>query len=121
MSPTKILLFLVALAVGLAVFLPVGTRAAGPTYFSTTKTVSGYGSASCSYPWKLTGGGVRSLPSDSFSSYSSTEYKLTGSYPSGSSSWRATATQTRGSYSSSSGWRFSTSSYTPAVYAVCIR
>jgi hypothetical protein len=110
---TKIWIAVCAVALSLAVVVPV-THSAGPHYFSTTKVTSGY----CSYPWKLTGGGVAPLPSNYYGSSSSTEYALTGSYPSGSS-WRATATVTRGYYSSSSGWRFSTSSYTPRVYAIC--
>lgn len=112
-SSNKVLIGACALALSVAVIVPV-TQGAGPHYFSTTKTTSG----SCSSPWKLTGGGVASLPNDYFGSSSSTEYALTGSYPSGSS-WRATATVTRGRYSSSSGWSFSTSSYTPHVYAIC--
>jgi hypothetical protein len=111
--PTKVLLGVCAIALSLAVIVPA-TRGAGPHYFSTTRVTSGY----CPYPWKLTGGGVASLPRDYFGSYSSTEYQLTGSFPSGSG-WRATATVTHGYYSSSSGWRFSTSSYSPQVYAIC--
>jgi hypothetical protein len=110
---TKILIGVCALALSLSIIVPA-TRGAGPRYFSTTKVTSGY----CSYPWKLTGGGVASLPGDYFGTSSSTEYALTGSFPNGSG-WRATATVTRGYYSSSSGWRFSTSSYTPRVYAIC--
>jgi hypothetical protein len=112
-SSTKVVICVCAIALGLAVIVPA-TQGAGPHYFSTTKITSGY----CSSPWKLTGGGAASLPSNYFGSSSSTEYALTGSYPTGSG-WRATATVTRGSYSSSSGWRFSTSSYSPRVYAIC--
>jgi len=108
------------IAAGLAVFVPVNTQAAAPTYFSTTTTVSGSGTAYCSSPWKLTGGGAGPLPGDAFYSTTSTEYALTGSYPSGST-WRATATITRGIYSTSTGWSFRTSSYSPRVYAICAR
>jgi len=90
---------------------------AGTTFFSTTQTVSGRGSTTCPYGFKLSGGGVDSLPSDSFGSYSSQEYKLTGSFPS-SNGWRATAEITRGSYTSNFGWKFSSSGYSPTVYAV---
>jgi hypothetical protein len=110
---TKVVIGACAITLSIAVLVPV-THGAGPHYFSTTKITSGY----CSSPWKLTGGGVASLPSDYFGSTTSTEYTLTGSYPSGSS-WRATATVTRGYYSTSSGWKFSTSSYSPHVYAIC--
>ncbi len=55
---------------------------AGPHYISTTKIVRGLGSALCPYGWKLTRGGAGPLPDDSFYTYTSDEYALTGSYPS---------------------------------------
>ena len=88
-------------------------------YFDVTKTVTGYGTAYCGSGWKVTGGGAYQLPSDYYSSYSSTEYSLTGSWPTSSSSCKATGTKVQGSYSSSSGWRFTKYSYSPKVYAVC--
>jgi hypothetical protein len=60
------------------------------------------------------------LPANYFGSYSSDEYQLTGSYPSGLNSWRVSATRVHGTYSSSSGWGFSTNSYSPRVQAVCV-
>ena len=101
-----------AIAVSVGVIVPV-TRGGGPHHFSSTRVTSG----SCP-AGTLTGGGVGPLPGNYYGSYSSTEYALTGSYPSGSS-WRATATVTRGTYSSTSGWRYSTSSYSPRVYSIC--
>ena len=100
-----------------ALVLPASTHSASPNSFSTTRTFSG---SSCPYGWKLTGGGAGELPRTSYYSSSSTEYTLTGSYPT-SYGWRATATVTRGTYSDYSGWRFFTSSYTPQVYVVCAR
>lgn len=114
---TKISISVGAIAVAIALVIPATIQSAGPQFFSTTRTLSG---SSCPYGWKLTGGGAGPMPSDSYGSFSSTEYALTGSYPS-VSGWRATGTVTRGSYSSSSGWRFSTSSYTPRVYVVCAK
>jgi hypothetical protein len=97
---------------------PVAVNAA-VKYFSTTRTVSGYGSANCTGTSKLVGGGVQSLPNNYYGSSSSREYQLTGSYPSGNS-WRATAIETDGTYSSISGWRFTSRSYTPRVSAICV-
>lgn len=113
---TVIALLVGVAAVSTALIAPVGSHSAGPTFFSTTAIFSN----SCPYGWKLTGGGVGSLPRNSYSSSSSTEYALTGSYPS-ASGWNATATVTRGYYSTSSGWRFSTSSYPPRVYTICAK
>jgi len=111
----------VAAAFLLGVAVGPGSVQAAVNYFNETRTVSGYGSANCPYGWKVTGGGVASLPSDYFTSSSSTEYKLTGSQPN-YNGWKATAKVTRGSYSSySDEWRFYTSSHTPNVYAVCTR
>lgn len=113
---TKIAILIGVLGVALALLVPA-TQSASPQFFSTTQTFSG---SRCPYGWKLTGGGAGPLPTDSYSSLSSTEYALTGSYPS-FSGWRATGTVTRGYYSQSSGWRFTTSSYTPRVYVVCAK
>ncbi|MGO4599991.1 hypothetical protein [Terrabacter sp. 2RAF25] len=104
------------IAVGILVSPPAVQAAVN--YFDTTRTVSGSGAVSCPYGWRVTGGGVASLPSDYFGSYSSREYTLTGSMPYGNG-WKATAKQTNGSYSTYSGWRFSTSGYFPQVFAVC--
>jgi len=90
-------------------------------YFDTTKTVSGTGSVSCGYGWKVTGGGAYPLPSDYYGTSSSDEYKLTGSYPLSSGSWTATAKRTHGTYSSYNGWSFSNWPYSPRVYAICTR
>jgi hypothetical protein len=110
---------LVALGMILGVLIAPQAVQAAVNYFDTTKIVTGYyGTASCPSGWKVTGGGVYPLPNDYYSSWSSDEYKLTGSYPY-SQSWKATARQTHGTYSSISGWKFSTSNYTPRVYAVC--
>jgi hypothetical protein len=104
-------------ATATALVSPASTHSANPSFFSTTRTFS---SSSCPYGWKLTGGGVAELPPNSYYSFASTEYALTGSYPTGFG-WRATATVTRGTYTNSSGWRYSTSSYSPRVYVVCAR
>ena len=105
--------------VGIGVAAPA-TVSAAVRYFSVTRIVSGYGSASCPSGYKVTGGGSVTLPRDSFSSYSSDEYQLTGSYPSSLTSWSVSATRTHGSYSSYSGWKFSTYSYSPRVQAICV-
>jgi hypothetical protein len=90
-------------------------------YFNETKIVYGsYGSARCPYGWKLTGGGAK-LPGDSYYSSRTTEYKLEESYPSSSTTWRATGTKVSGSYSSSYGWRYTDSNYYPRTYAICTR
>ena len=89
------------------------------TYFSTTTVATGSGSASCPYGSRVTGGGA-DMPRDSASSYSTTDYKLVTSHPT-TNGWSASGSKTTGSFSSSSGWRFSTYSYTPRVYAVCAR
>ena len=88
-------------------------------YFDATKTVSGSGSATCPYGWKMTGGGIGTLPSDYYGSISSDEYSITGSYPY-SNGWKVTAKKIHGSYTSSSGWRFTTSNYSAQAYAVCV-
>lgn len=114
-----------ALAVGLCLLtaavtarvVSASTQSTGQAAFSTTRTFS---LSFCPSGWKLTGGGAGPLPGNFFGSYSSTEYALTGSYPS-AFGWRATGTVTRGTYSSTSGWRYYTSPYTPRVYVVCAR
>jgi hypothetical protein len=104
-------------AAATALVLPASTQSASPSFFSTTRTFAG---SYCPYGWKLTGGGVAELPRNSYYSTTSTEYALTGSYPT-FNGWRATATVTRGTYSDYSGWRYSTSSYSPRVYVVCAK
>jgi hypothetical protein len=68
----------------------------------------------------VTGGGAMSLPANNFGSSFSDEYQLTGSYPSSTTVWKATATRVHGYYSSTSGWHFSTFSYSPSVQAICV-
>jgi hypothetical protein len=113
----SLLLLTAGVAVG-GVMAPSSVQAA-INYFDTTKIVSGTGSASCPYGWKLTGGGTYPLPRNYYGSYSSDEYELTGSYPSSTTQWKATGNKVAGSYSSSNGWRFTTYSYSPRVYAIC--
>ena len=88
-------------------------------YFDTTKTVFGTGSASCGAGWRVTGGGVETLPADRYGTIMSDECSLTGSYPSSTTAWRGTATKVHGLYTSSLGRRFSTDAYSPRVYAIC--
>ena len=105
--------------VGIGLAAPA-TVSAAVRYFRVTRLVTGSGTASCPSGWKVTGGGAAALPSNSFGSYSSDEYQLTGSYPSSTTSWRATATRVHGTYSSYSGWKFYTYSYNPSVRAICV-
>lgn len=104
------------IAIGILVSPPAVQAAVN--YFDTTKTVSGTGSVACPYGWRMTGGGVASLPNDYYGGSISREYALTGSMPN-ANGWKATAKQTNGSYSTYSGWRFTTSPYSPRVFAVC--
>ena len=114
---TSLLLVLVGLAAGL-VLAPSAVQAA-INYFDATKTVSGNGVASCGSGWKLTGGGVYTVPANYYGSSYSDEYSLTGSYPT-TSGWKATATRVHGTYYSGSGqWSYSKYTYTPTAYAVC--
>lgn len=113
------LLILLGVLVGLGIS-PTAVQAA-TNYFDVTKTVIATGTAYCGSGWKVTGGGVGPLPVNYYGSAYSDEYTITGSFPSNGNAWRATATKVRGVYSSSSGWRFSRSSYSPRVYAVCTR
>jgi hypothetical protein len=88
-------------------------------YFDVTKTVySSTGRVSCPSGWKVTGGGVATVPRPTYGSTYAYEYDLTGSYPYGNG-WLATATKTTSRYSSSNGWTYSTTSYSPKVYAIC--
>lgn len=103
------------IAVGTALPRPRSRQRSTTLTPPSTSTAQGQ----CPYGWKLTGGGVAPLPSNYYGSYSTEEYALTGSYPSSTSTWRATATRVHGSYSSSSGWRFYTYSYSPRAYAIC--
>lgn len=112
-----VLLVLAGVIAGL-VLAPPAVQAA-TNYFDVTKTVTGTGTAYCGSGWKVTGGGVYTLPNDYYGSLSSDEYSLTGSYPNSSSSWRATGNKVHGTYSSSYGWRFTKYSYSPRVYAIC--
>jgi hypothetical protein len=114
-------LLLIVAGVIVGVLVAPQTAQAAINYFDQTQRVSGTGTASCPSGWKVTGGGVASIHSDYFGSYSSDEYSLTGSYPTSTTQWRATANRVHGTYSSSSGWRFSNWSYSPTVYAICTR
>ena len=122
--PARKILAVVAVStlglVGIGIAAPA-TVSAAVGYFSATTIVYGTGLVSCPSGYKVTGGGPVSLPRDYFSSYSSDEYQLTGSYPSSLTSWGASATKTHGTYSSYSGWKFYTSTYSPSVKAVCVR
>lgn len=113
----SVLLLTAGVAAG-AVMAPSSVQAA-INYFDTTKIVNGTGSVSCPYGWKLTGGGTYPLPSNYYGSSSSDEYELTGSYPASATQWKGTAHKVHGSYTSSYGWKFSTYSYNPRVYAIC--
>jgi hypothetical protein len=107
----------VAIAGGVVV-APTAAQAA-INYFDTTSIKTSSGSVSCPSGTKITGGGFK-LPNNSYYSQSSTEYQITGSYPSGNS-WQATATRVTGSYSSTKGWTFNTRDYSPSVYAICVK
>jgi hypothetical protein len=108
----------VALGLILGTLLAPQAVQAAVNYFDTTRVVTGSGTAYCPAGWKVTGGGVYPLPNDSYGSYYSYEYKLTGSYPSGQG-WKGDARKTSGTYSSTYGWRFSTANYSAQVYAIC--
>lgn len=97
------------------------TVQAAVNYFDETKLVSGTGTVNCPSGWRLTGGGLKTLPSNSYGSSTSREYVVTGSYPYSATSWRATGKQIYGTYSSTNGWRFSTLNYNPSVVAICTR
>ena len=118
MKLSKTTILLIGMVIGMLAS-PVTAQAA-IKYFSTTVTVSGSGSVSCPSGSKLTGGGVEQLPTNRFSSLSSYEYSLTGSFPS-YNGWKATAVLTQGTFFSNSGWSFSTRSYNPRVYAICAK
>lgn len=108
-------------ATGLAAGLLVApaTVQAAINYFDVTRVVHGTGTATCPANWKATGGGAIA-PADTFSSLTSHEYVLKSSVPYGTTGWKATGTRTNGTFSSSSGWRFSTTSFQPTVYVVCV-
>lgn len=114
----KRLWVLVVALVVVALGAPPAAQAA-VKYFSTTKTVTGTGSVTCSSGWKVTGGGAQ-VPNNYYGSSTSTEYQLRGSYPT-SNGWKADATRVSGRYSSSQGWRFTDSGYSAKVWAICIR
>lgn len=106
-----------ALILGTAmVIAPTAVQAA----IAGTTTVSGYGSVSCPYGYRVSGGGF-SISANYYSSYSSDEYSVLSSRPSGTTGWTATGSKVHGYYSSSSGWRYSNGYYTPNVYAVCVK
>ncbi|MGZ4598408.1 MAG: hypothetical protein ACXVYY_06100 [Oryzihumus sp.] len=107
----------VVVLLGVGLLSPSAVNAA-VRYFSTTTTHYGTGWATCPYGTKVTGGGVGQISSNYYGSSSSDEYALTGSFPSGNG-WRATATHVHGTWYSSSGWRFSSYSYSPPVYVIC--
>ena len=117
---------IVAAVVGTAGVLALAPPAvqAAVNYFNEKQIVTGnLGFSACPTGWKLTGGGVAQLPADEFTSSGSldttTEYRLTGSYPQGNT-WKATARYTYGS-TFSGDWSYSSYTYIPQVYAVCVR
>ena len=105
--------------VGIGLAAPA-TVSAAVRYFSVTKIVYGTGSATCPSGWRATGGGAVTLPNDTFGAVVSSQYKLTGSYPSSLTTWRATAARTNGTNYGGTGWSFWTSSYSPKVRAICV-
>lgn len=113
------------IAVGVAAAFGLGLTVApaqsfAATYFSSTSTVSGTGTVTCPYGSRLTGGGADLANSDSHSSTSTSEYRITASRPT-SNGWTATGRHLQGYFSSSSGWRYTDYSYSPRVYAICAR
>ena len=110
----------VGLAIGIAL-VPQAAEAA-VNYFDQTKIVTGTGMASCPSGYKVTGGGFKAVPKNSYGSTSSNEYEVTSSYPASSTKWIVTVTKISGKYNSGSGmWTYLTSSYNAPVYAVCTK
>lgn len=113
----KTLIAVVAL-VAAALLVPSSAQAA-VHYFSTTKTVTGIGKASCPSGYRVTGGGAE-LPADASYSNSSSSYKITYSRPVSDVAWEARGAVLRGTYSSYSGWRYRSETYAAKVYAICV-
>jgi len=108
---------LVGVAAGLAL-APTAVQAA-VNYFDTTRIVTGTGTVYCPSGSKVTGGGTYPLPNDYHGSTSSSEYSVTGSYPSSTTAWKATGKKVQGTYSSTNGWHYYTFLHSPKVYAIC--
>src|SRR4051794_41938969 len=91
-----LLLLVVGVVVGVLI-APASVQAA-INYFDVTKTVSGTGTASCGYGWKVTGGGVSTLPSDYYGSFSSDGEARTGPPPPTAPTPKAAGKQVPGSH-----------------------
>ena len=99
-------------------------------YFDTTTSVYGNGTATCPVGYRVTGGGFYTLPADryealveeSYTDYTyGYDYEVTGSYPNGTTGWKATASLTRHKADDSLGLYEQVSSYTPRVWATCTK
>jgi len=100
-----------------AVLSPTAVEAA-TKYFSTTQVVKGNGVVNCPAGYAVTGGGY-SVPQDSYTDTSVTQYFVTASYPT-SKGWRVAATRTRITLDEKDGITDSTTAYAAKVYAICV-
>ena len=94
-----------------------------PKLQTQTISVAGGSWATCPSGWLLTGGGY-SIPADSISATSSTQYKVISSYPVSADKWTVNWVVLTGTYNSTSKqWTYtSRQSGNPAtVYAVCAK
>ena len=113
----SIIIAAVALSVGL-IISPAAVNAA-VTYFSVQTKVSGTNSVNCPTGYKVTGGGVSELPSNSNTGGTKTEYLLRGSWPT-TNGWAASA---RKLVITQSGINVSVADYAQNVnvWAICVK
>jgi hypothetical protein len=107
----------IALSVGL-IISPAAVNAA-VTYFSLQTKVSAANAVNCPTGYKVSGGGVSELPSNSNSGGTKTEYLLRGSWPT-TNGWAASA---RRLVITQSGLSVNVADYAQnvTVWAICIK
>jgi hypothetical protein len=87
-------------------------------HFDTTTVVSGSGNAYCPSGYRVTGGGS-TTKNNVYSSLSSDEYFVTGSYPASTTKWTVTGYRLHGTWTSNRGWTYTNATWYPSVKAVC--
>lgn len=104
-----------------ALTLGGGAALAALHYYGNQTVVQGSGSVSCPVDYVLTGGGFGKLPSNTDNMNSSTTYRVVASYPiARTHTWKAEGIKTSGRIVFGS-WKYTESSFSPSVYAVCVK
>lgn len=104
-----------------ALTLGGGAALAALHYYGNQTIVQGSGSVSCPVDYVLTGGGFGKLPANTDYTTSNTTYRIVASYPiAQTQTWKAEGIKTSGRIVFGA-WKYTESSFSPSVYAVCVK